>query len=263
MRFLAPLSVALALLAACGSTSQSSTDGEFAKPNQIMGEEIQNRISQIPFLHRTELYDSLRWLWERGEPAIPALLTGLRHDDPKVRSNCAFVLGQINDRRVLKDLRPLIDDKSEVVRLEAARSLVLMGDVRYAPHLIASLDSDKTQVRYMCHEALRAATGRDFGYDHLSENVTQRRQSVLQWRTWWAEQSGDAFFANEYAGKHGLTPSMPDTTQRPSDVPAAPGVEMAPTNEGAKNVEPMPVVPGVEGSPTTPVAPTSPIPPKR
>ena len=202
MRCVALFCLILFGVGACGTAKIK--DAEFVPPNSLMGREIGNRISQIPYQHREELFNNLLWLSQSGEQAIPALLEGLRHTEPKVRSNCAWVLGQIRDRRVIMQIRPLVRDRNESVRLEAARTLVQLGDIKYCPILIEGLDSQKIQVRYLCHMALKAATGRDFNYDHLVEDKAIRAETVHSWRKWWAEQSGDEGFAKSYAAKHGL-----------------------------------------------------------
>ncbi len=79
-------------------------------------------------------------------------------------------------------------------------------------------------MRYLCHEALKQSTGRDFGYDHLSDNLVQRRQSILEWRTWWSDLSGDPWFAKSYAEKHGLA----GEEGQPANPPAMPDVELQP-----------------------------------
>ena len=226
MHRLALLIVALLTLAACGTTRPTET--RFAEPNQLMGEEIQNRISEIPFQHREELFHNLLWLVQSGEQAIPALLRSLNHPEAKVRSNSAWILAQIGDRRVIPDLQPLLRDASDTVKLEAARSLVMLGDVKNCPQLIDALDSDKVQVRYLCHEALKEATGQDFGYDHLSEDATSRRQKVLSWRNWWSELADDPWFAKSYADKHrlntmGEAPAPAMETMLPTGSPDASG----------------------------------------
>ncbi|MHC5065586.1 MAG: HEAT repeat domain-containing protein [Planctomycetota bacterium] len=189
-------------LTACGS---SSSTVPYAEPNELMGEEIDRRITQIPYQHREELFNNLLWLSQAGEQALPSLIAGLQHDEPKVRSNCAWVIGKIGDRRTIPDLQKVSQDKNEQVRLEVARSLVTLGDMGQAPTLIAGLDSDKVQVRYLCHEALKLSTGRDFSFDHLSEDVDSRHQAVWRWRNWWSEQSGDSWFAKQYADENGLS----------------------------------------------------------
>lgn len=220
-----PLFLLCALpLAGCATSGESKTT-DFAKANSIMAREIETRIQEIPYQHREKLFANLLWLSQTGEQAIPALLTGLQHAEPKVRSSCAWVLGRIGDRRTIPDLQRVSNDKHETVRLEVARTLVEMGDMKSCPALIVALDSDKVQVRGMCHEALKRATARDFGYDHLSDNVEQRRQSVLRWRQWWGTQTSDQYFAQSYAETYHLStsaPAMPngEGAQPPVEEPA-------------------------------------------
>jgi hypothetical protein len=235
--------VALLLLGSCGTATRK--DSEFAKPNSLMADEIRSRVDNINYLHREQLVDNLLWLAQSGEQAIPSLLDGLQSGAPKVRSNCAWVLGQIGDRRVIPHLQKLVTDSHETVRLEAARTLVVLGDMKHAPMLIEGLDSERVQVRYLCHEALKDSTGRDFGYNHVAEDVGQRQQAVLKWRQWWSQQAGDPWFAQQYATRHGLdgaTGAGPVGTQPPS----APMGESAP---GAERREPqLEARPQAEGS---------------
>jgi hypothetical protein len=219
-------SLVLLGVAACATTS--GTETPFAQPNAIMRAEIEHRVSQIPYQHREELFNNLLWLAQTGEQAIPSLLTGLGSGEAKVRSNCAWVLGRIGDRRVIPYLQNVANDAHEFVRLEAARSLVTMGDVKHAPTLIAGLDSEQVQVRYLCHEALKAATGRDFNYDHLSDDALARRQAAFRWRQWWSQQSGDSFFAAEYARQNGIdTQSGGTQWSQPMAAPPMPAGETA------------------------------------
>jgi len=203
-------------LSGCGTTSYGSS---FAEPNALMGKEIDNRVKQIPYQHRQELLDNMLWLATKaGEQAIPTLLRGLHHREAKVRSSCAWVLCKIADRRVIPYLRDKTNDPHESVRLEVARALVYLGDLKQVPTLIQGLDSHLLPVRYNCHMALKDATKRDFGYDHLSESDIQRKKAVLAWRQWWGEQAGDPWFAKKYATDHGLgIPAQP-----PAHVPVSP-----------------------------------------
>jgi hypothetical protein len=90
-------------------------------------------------------------------------------------------------------------------------------------------------VRYNCHQALKEATGRDFGYDHLAENATERQRAVLRWRQWWGDQFQDQWFASSYAQAHGFTqgdgsssatPSTPMTETQPPQGSSDQGVEV-------------------------------------
>ncbi len=217
-------------LTGCQSVTTTKDQGvEYAEANEVMAAEIQERIAEIPYQQRDELLDNLFWLRQRGEEAIPFLLDGLHDQNPKVRSNSSWVLGQIHDRRTIPDLVPLMKDEHESVRLEAARSLVAMGDLSASPMLIEGLDSDKVQVRYLCHEALRRSTLQDFDYDHLGSDPVARSQSVYRWREWWSETSGDQFFAASYAQEKGLETGEGTEILGPGvGQPATPGVETAP-----------------------------------
>ncbi len=201
MRRLAILATLLSLTA-CGIPFVGSN---FAQPNKLMGREIRARVTQIPYQHRQELLDNMLWLATKaGEQAIPMLLEGLNDKEAKVRSSCAWVLCKINDKRVIPYLQQKVKDPHESVRLEVARSLVYLGDMQQIPGLIKGLDSELLPVRYNCHMALRDSTKRDFGYDHLTESDHQRKKAVLSWWEWWGEQSGDPWFAKNYAKDNGL-----------------------------------------------------------
>jgi hypothetical protein len=194
--------------------------------------EIRTRISQIPYQHRQELLDNMLWLATKaGETAIPSLLEGLDHDEAKVRSSCAWVLCKIEDKRVIPYLQAKSEDPHESVRLEVARSLVYLGDLQQIPALIKGLDSELLPVRYNCHMALRDSTKRDFGYDHLTESEHQRKKAVLAWYQWWSEQSGDPWFAKNYAKENGLTLREKSQRRRPgvrSTTPPMPSFEPEP-----------------------------------
>lgn len=228
MRIATSVAALLFVLQACSTTGP--TESPYQQPNVLMGSEITKRIDQIPYQHRDELLQNLVWLVQQGEQSIPATLEGLRNADPKVRSSCAWVLGRMHDRRTIPNLQAAMKDGEPGVRLEVARSLVAMGDLAQSPVLIEGLDSDKKEVRYMCHETLKASTGRDFGYDHLNSNETEMRLSVLRWRQWWGEYSGDALFAQSYQTKYQLQNSV-----------AAPAGETKPATDGqAPSVVPVP-----------------------
>jgi hypothetical protein len=191
-------------LTACSTPAPAPALDTWQQPNSLMAVEIDRRIEQIPYQHRDELFNNLVWLAQTGEQTIPALLRGLQHENPKVRSSSAWVLGRIGDRRTIPDLQRVAKDPEPTVRLECARTLVMLGDLAWSPALIEGLDSDRKEVRYMCHDVLKSATGHDFGYDHLQESKEQMVLSVLRWRQWWSEYSGDTQFAANYQHQHGL-----------------------------------------------------------
>jgi hypothetical protein len=218
---IAAIGASLLLLLASCSTTEMKSESQFLQPNSLMGDEISRRVEQIPYQHRDELLQNLMWLAQTGEQTIPALLQGMQHENPKVRSSCAWVLGRLRDRRTIPNLQNAMQDGEATVRMECARSLVTMGDLKWSPELIEGLDSDRKEVRFMCHEALKTATGHDFGYDHLNQNTAELHGSVLRWRQWWSEYSGDTMFAQSYMEQHKLQPAV-----------AAPGGETQPQGNG-------------------------------
>jgi len=204
MRSAAHCVLLLCALTACSTPAPAPSLDTWQQPNSLMAVEIDRRIEQIPYQHRDELFNNLVWLAQTGEQTIPSLLRGLQHENPKVRSSSAWVLGRIGDRRTIPDLQRVATDREPTVRLECARTLVMLGDLAWSPMLIEGLDSDRKEVRYMCHDVLKSATGHDFGYDHLQESKEQMTLAVLRWRQWWSEYSGDAQFAVNYQRQHGL-----------------------------------------------------------
>ncbi|MBL9078765.1 MAG: HEAT repeat domain-containing protein [Planctomycetes bacterium] len=252
MRIAAFGATLLLAFAACSTTG--SDESPFQQPNSIMAGEIDRRMEQIPFQHREELLENLLWLAQTGEQTIPALLQGLRSDSAKVRSSAAWVLGRLRDHRTIPNLQAAMRDSDSTVRMEVARSLVLLGDLTWCPNLIEGLDSEKKEVRYMCHEALKSASGHDFGYDHLNQDQTQLRLSVLRWRQWWGEYSGDTFFAQGYQQKYNLDAAMAAPMGESNTMVPVPPMNPVMSEDAQPNVqqpqsdaEPMPNA-GTDGS---------------
>lgn len=236
MRIAAIAATLLFALASC-STTEADPISPYQQPNQLMSGEIDRRIEQIPYQHREELLQNLLWLAQTGEQTIPGLLQGMKHDNAKVRSSCAWVLGRLRDRRTIGALQASMHDKEAGVRMEVARTLVLMGDLEQSPTLIEGLDSDRKEVRFLCHEALKTATGHDFGYDHLNQNKQDLQVATLRWRQWWGEYSGDRFFAADYAKENNIGAELAapagETQMQDSSQDAAPMPTPTPmTGEG-------------------------------
>lgn len=180
----------VAALSSCASSSSS----QFVDPGNLMREKIDEQIARIPYQHQQELLDNMLWLSQVGEGAIPALVQALDSGEPKLRSSAAWCLGHMGDKRVIPYLQKHTNDSNEIVRLEIARSLVLLGDYRQIPALIAGLDSELQDVRYRCFDALQSATGQNFDYDHRISEADDRRSSIDRWQQWWVAQQGQAWF---------------------------------------------------------------------
>ena len=242
-----PALIALIPLTACSTVTTKKHP--YAEANALMRQEIQSRIANIQYQHNQELLNNLLWLeGKAGELAIPDLLEALHHREPKVRSSAVWVLGRIRDRRVIPRLQPLTSDTNEAVRMEAARSLVTMGDLKFSPILIEGLDSDKVPVRYNCHMALRDSTNRDFEYDHLEDDIHVRRQAVLRWRQWWAKQSGDPWYAANYAKQFKLQ----GKAGAKAGVPSVPMTETKGSTSTPDQSDPQPAQPQPKAEPAQP-----------
>ncbi|MFQ5504973.1 MAG: HEAT repeat domain-containing protein [Planctomycetota bacterium] len=183
----------LAILSGCSTTSTEP----FTPAGKIMSQLIQERIDRIPYQHKDELLSNLQWLSQQGEQAIPYLVPALDHEVPKVRSNAAWVLGVIGDKRSIPFLQSHSEDSSPIVRLEISRSLLLLGDYSHVPELIEGLDSEHSHIRFLCFSVLSTTTGKKFDYDLREKDEAKRKKSVEQWRQWWNTQRGDAWFSEK------------------------------------------------------------------
>lgn len=181
VRSLAPLVLAVSLLAACVSSS-NRTEAPVREDVVLRGE-IERRVAEIPYMHGVELVANLERLAAIGDPAVPYLVRALGSDSWLTRSSAAWTLGVMGDRRNIPQLRELLDDRVPGVRYQAAASLVELGDGAGFAVLVEGLSDPDLQARYKCFESLRDATGNDFGYEHDAE-PTRRRAAVTRWQDW-------------------------------------------------------------------------------
>jgi hypothetical protein len=159
-----------------------------------MEEMIQEKIKQIPYQHKEELLNNLMWLARAGDQAVPALDEALSHDDPKVRASCAYVFGQMGDKRTIPILQRHRNDPHPVARLEIARSLLILGDYSTVPLIIQGLNSDMQHVRYLCYDILHSTTGKTFDYDHRAVDPVDREPAIAKWQGWWEKQTTESWF---------------------------------------------------------------------
>ena len=186
-------------LAGCASTSQT----KFVKPGKLMEDKIQERLAQVPYQHGEELLNNMLWLTQLGEQAIPYLAKALDSNVPKQRSSAAWILGRIGDRRAIPMLQRVKNDRNQIVRLEVARSLLMLGDWGEVGQLIHGLDSELQVVRYLCYEALTSVTGKSFGYDHRASDPVDREVALGKWQDWWKDRQGEPWFKST-GGRSGI-----------------------------------------------------------
>lgn len=177
----------LLVLAACFAPgcASSGTDGgvDVSHGNAIAQARLEEQVEEMRYMRGEELIRRMETLARRGDDAVPALEKGAASDDWLVRMGCMWILGAMGDRRNIPALQRGLADGVAEVRYQAASSLVKLGDGRGFRVLVDGLADGDIQNRFKCFEALRNATGRDFGYRHDAA-PTDRRMSVGRWLEW-------------------------------------------------------------------------------
>jgi hypothetical protein len=185
---------ALALLAAAVLVSPSCISSEvepreterdgYAVASPVLQREIDQRVENLPYLHGKDYLASVARLIYIGEPAIPSLIEALEADHVQSRGAAAYILGEIGDKRSIPEIRPLLEDSSEMVRLEAAGSLATLGDWSCFPTLITALRHEKPVVRLKSFQVLSKQVKQDFGYVYNAPD-DERERAVRRWEEWW------------------------------------------------------------------------------
>jgi hypothetical protein len=125
-----------------------------------------------------------RALAASARPAdTPALRRALNASDPHVRTAAIAAYDSVQGDGASGELRRLLTDGNEAVRLAAALALLNRGDRRAFPALGRLLDSAELPVRNRAAGVLRAVTGQDFGFvAYASAEV--RARAAARWRRW-------------------------------------------------------------------------------
>jgi hypothetical protein len=167
-------------------------DLEDSEQGKILKKQISKRIYGLKFQRGVALLDSLNWLILYGDHAVPQLLEALNDPDPRTRSYSAYVLGEIGNDSVVKDLRATLEGEDhKLVRYEIAASLVTLGDWGQLGVLISGLNEQSKLFRYKCFEILRKNLNLTFGYDPESP-AEERALAVQKWVVWW-ERNRESF----------------------------------------------------------------------
>jgi HEAT repeat protein len=85
-------------------------------------------------------------LAEWGRPVVPNLITRLEHDEARVRTAAALVLGAIADPRAVQPLSSALADAREPVRYRAAYALGRLKDPGAVPYLTPLLNDPSRHV---------------------------------------------------------------------------------------------------------------------
>ena len=121
---------------------------------------------------------------------LPALRVAIQGDGPAaVRSAAVFVLASKAGKEVSDELLPLLKDRHESVRYEAALGLARNGRRECLKTLVDLLSSKDRYLRSRASQLLRGVTKQRFGY--VAYDTEQRRKTATQkWTAWLARDGG-------------------------------------------------------------------------
>jgi hypothetical protein len=197
-RTLLSLSLLCSLLGACASSGSKSSSGqrEWLEPSPRLRQQIDDQVARLPWTHGVERVEQINWFAQVGEPAYPTLLQLCVDPRSDVAASAVAALGATRDSRLVEPLHqlawPATTDRA--LQFEKVRTFVRLGDWRDIGELIAGLEDESVWARSWCLQALREATGDDFGFDPKAEPEA-RAASVAQWKAWLAAREGEGILA--------------------------------------------------------------------
>ncbi len=170
--------------------------GEGNRPYFVGGADVRKDVdallAELAAARGEQIVEVGRRLVARGETAIPALQKALVSSDSALRSNAAYFLGVLKDRRTIPDLRlASTNDTDAAVRYEAAGALLEMGDPSGFPVLVDGLSDVDARRRAKCIDVLAEATHERYGFEPDGDPA-ERSAAIHRWRTWLAVKVDDA-----------------------------------------------------------------------
>jgi hypothetical protein len=140
-----------------------------------------------------------------GKPSVEPLVKVLSDRNPTVKSNAAWVLGELKDARTVDFLIEALKDSNDTVRDKAVEALGKIRDPRSIPFLVKVLDEDESgAVKASTEIALRNHTdissliaGLRDKHPVVRDNsayilwlmtAKEFRDDADKWEEWWKEQ---------------------------------------------------------------------------
>jgi HEAT repeat protein len=115
---------------------------------------------------------------EGVEITTAGLIAALNSPRLHIRAGAAILLGRLGAVSATASLRPLLEDQSATVRVEAAMSLALLGDKTGVPVLIAALEEDLLTGAPITAASYLAALGDPRGYKVVLEALQSKLAGV-------------------------------------------------------------------------------------
>ena len=126
------------------------------------------------------------------EPEAPppwmGLVDQLSSPNTSARWQAVVALGDTNDPAVSEFLLEALVDEDIFIRMVTARVLGDLGSPTGIPALIEALDDPESAVREAAYIALKAVTKRDFSFDPVDEDASDRARQIRAWRDWWERE---------------------------------------------------------------------------
>jgi hypothetical protein len=182
--FLPTLTLALATLASCASTSGASSE-RWLEPSPTLEQQIEDQVRRLPWAHGEARVEMIHWFASVGEPAYGRLLELCVDPRPPVASSAVAALGASGDSRLVEPMNALAWPAvlHPQVKYERARTMVRLGDWTHVGELVDGLEEPSLWTRAWCAQALEEATHQRFGFEP-SAGPEERAQAVARWRGW-------------------------------------------------------------------------------
>ncbi len=113
------------------------------------------------------------------------------HSSPRIRILAVKPMAKVAPQRRAELLGPLLDDKDELVQLQAAVALSDIGDRRCLHTFLRLLESKKTTCRARSVYFLRMLTGQKFKF-YASDRPEIRAKRLKLWKEWIAQNGESA-----------------------------------------------------------------------
>jgi HEAT repeat protein len=178
----------ISMVAAVGCSSMRIEEHPEYDKVQI---EVADVVKQVRETTGPELYPLLKRLVAYDVFAVDQVVELTGESNSRLRGNAIWVLGQIYDpdypdssAKAEEAVRDALQDPDQNVRYEAAAALVTRDQWDVIPMLLEGMQDRNPRVRFNCHESLKLATSKDWGYA-VDDTTEEREAAIRRWSSWY------------------------------------------------------------------------------
>lgn len=123
------------------------------------------------------------------DPLLEAMMEDMAHG---VRLASVAAVRKLKPARALDPVIEALEDANELVQIEAAKTLGVLGNKKAVPVLIEVLTDEESQDNLLVEatSSLCKLTGEKTLYK-TDEPVAERKAALQEWADWWIENEGD------------------------------------------------------------------------